>query len=365
MTIYLWPFVWTLVSAVFGTVGNLVVVYVYAFHWEKCKSRIFFLMLAFLNFVNSVYSMPVEAYILWRPLDFDHELLCKTSRLSVFFINNTCVSLFITVAIDRLLLVYKPLTRRLLTVRYAKLCCLACFLIAAATAWPGYILYGTATAFEEIDGVKVTGKTCFLSDKLSGLKWPRLYNIIHVVLTIVLFTTLVIMYIFIGRKLYLVSGKGGESKTSKRSFWQIVKSVKFRSLFGSTSKQDVEPSSPVKTVQGSSKKEKPTNSRSSSKIYVRRVSGSNDRASRDNTITLLLVTMSFILSFVPYVTLVALRYMVKDFYSSMGKERRIVYHVFLRFYLFNSTLSPFIFAFSNARFRLKLFYLFWQRWRNK
>lgn len=362
LTIYMWPFVWVLVSSVFGSLGNLIVMYVYALHWQKCKARIFFVMFASLNFVNSIYSMPVEAYILWRPLDFDHQLLCKTSRVTVFVINNICVALFITVAIDRLLLVYKPLRHRMLTVRYAKMCCVACFVIGTATAWPGYVLYGTATAYEEINGVNVTGKTCFISDDLSGLKWPRLYGRILLVLTVVFFITITVMYIFIGRKLYQVSGKVTESQKSRTSFGSLFWSLRIRTFLNSKSRPNGKSIPPVKTVESVKQSGRPDKrSHSASSVSIRRLSGTTGQASRDNTITLLLVTMTYILSFVPYISLVTLRYMHDDFYSSMSKSRRIIYHIFLRFYLFNSTLSPFVFAFSNAKFRQTVLNLFCKR----
>ena len=365
MTIYIWPFVFVVICTVFGVIGNTMVLYVYVFHWEKCKSRVFFITLATLNFVNSAFNMPIETLVLWTPLEYDHHWLCKTSRGMSFLVNDTCVTLFISIAIDRLLIVYKPFTRRLLTVRYAKICSVTCILLGAASAWPGFVFYGTATVFEEINGVNVTGQTCYLSDRLmSEVTWPKLFSMILFMLTIIAFLVIIVMYILIGRKIYHVTRNSSFSRKSKQNVGSIVKSFNFKSFTRSSLKS--KDSSQNEVVQNKTlKQNKKTEQKSKTDQYMRRVSGTNFQASRDNTITLLLVTMTFIVSFAPYITLVTLRYMDEEFYHNLNKSGRIAYHVFLRFYFLNSTISPFIFEFTNRRFREKVKHLFWTRWRKQ
>lgn len=369
MTIYNWPFGFLVICIVFGVVGNSVVLFVYIFHWKRCKSRIFFVTLALLNFVNSAFNMPVETYILWRPLDFDNYWLCKTCRGTSFVINNTCAILFVGIAVDRMLVVYKPLKHHLLTVRYAKLCCGACLFGGVASGWPGFVLYGTATAHETMDGVNVTGKTCYLSDELmSGLKWPTIYVIVLLVLTVIVFLVTIVMYFLIGRKLYRVTKANSIGRKPQCTINKIAQTVNFRAFTSSASDQNSEraPRAKPEGFELKTQRKSPiSKSRQDFNPYIRRVSGNNFKASRDNTMTLLLITATFILAYVPYIAIAMFRYMHEDYYEHMIKSERIAYHVFLRFYFLNSTISPFIFCFSNRRFRAKLVYLFWQKWRTR
>ena len=145
MEVYIWPFILVSVYATIGCLGNLLVLYVYFLKWSRTKTRFFILALTLVDFLNCSINMAIEAAILWNPLHFDHNNLCKVTRGMTFVLNDISACILVAIAIDRVLCVYKPLKRRALTMTYAKRSCITAVIIGCSVGWPGFILYGTAT----------------------------------------------------------------------------------------------------------------------------------------------------------------------------------------------------------------------------
>jgi len=79
---------------------------------------------------------------------------------------------------------------------------------------------------------------------------------------------------------------------------------------------------------------------------------------RRNTLIMRMVTIAFVVSFLPYLVIVTLRYSNPDIPNKLSKIEQILYHVFLRTYFINSMINPFIYGFMNGEFRAKLKELF-------
>lgn len=350
MEIYIWPFVFVVVYATVGCLGNVLVLYIYFFKWQHTQTRIFILALAGVDFLNTGFNMPIEAVILWDPMQFDHHNLCKTTRGITFVINNVSACILVAIAIDRVLCVYKPLKRRSLTLMYAKWSCVIAILIGTVTGWPGFVFYGTATLPEKLDTVTVLGKTCLIADEfiISKSRWPFIYSIILFALMITVFIILSVLYIMIGRKLYVVNGSlDVYSVKRKASLMDTLKKIALgheednpESRQPDLDKRRVSFKVSAKTVSA------PRGAR-----MCRRISGTNLTASRDNTVTMAMVTVAFMVSFLPYLIIVTLRYINSQFYFDLTKNEKIAYHVFLRQYFLNSVINPFIYSFANKQFR--------------
>lgn len=77
-----------------------------------------------------------------------------------------------------------------------------------------------------------------------------------------------------------------------------------------------------------------------------------------NTLIMRMVTFTFMLSYLPFLILVTLRYSHPEIPGSLSRNSLIVYHVFLRSYFFNSVIRPFIYAVMNEDFRHGVMNLF-------
>lgn len=343
MEIYIWPFIFVSVYAVIGCLGNLLVLYIYFFKWTRTKTRFFILALTLVDFLNCSINMPIEAVILWDPMHFDHHNLCKATRGMTFVLNDISACILVAIAIDRVLCVYKPLKRRVLTMTYAKRSCIVAVIIGCSVGWPGFILYGTATLPEKLHTVTVRGKTCYISDDFLKTKtpWPFIFSIVLFILMIGVFLILTILYIMIGRKLYIVTKGDFETYSDKRKVF--VESLTNLAMGHIDNDHDIS----RENTSVSLKKIPPRFRRMS-----RRVSGTNLTASRDNTVTMAMVTITFMVSFLPYLIIVTLRYINSQFYFDLNRNEKIVYHVLLRQYFLNSAINSFIYSYSNKQFRL-------------
>ncbi|KAH3712823.1 hypothetical protein DPMN_072580 [Dreissena polymorpha] len=82
-----------------------------------------------------------------------------------------------------------------------------------------------------------------------------------------------------------------------------------------------------------------------------------------NTLIMRMVTFTFMMSYLPYLILVMLRYLDEDIPRKLPTNLKIVYQVFLKSYFLNSVLRPFIYIVMNERYRMKLLKLIrsWRR----
>ena len=376
-SIKIWSFVLTLIYSICGTIGNSLVIYIYGFKWKKNKTRIFILCLGVLDFINCTFNMPVEIAIAWSPLDFDQHFLCKLSRGCTYVINNTGSLVFVAVAIDRYLLVYKPLKSRSLTPKFAKGMCLLALIIATAVSWPAFVFYGTRTIVIPVAGkYAVVGKTCLISDNFD-LTMPLIliFTTFLFSLLIIIFFILTILYILIGRKIYIATCTDLKTPESARESGILGKSIisaitgitKTKTQQEKTDETKLKPpklensvsmevsftedaelyTTPVQKGTANGKRKTKTLSRIS-----RRYSSMNSGATRRNTIMMRMVTIAFMLSFTPFLVLLIIRYTDPMFYNNINtKAGKIIYDISLRSYLINSVVNSWIYGFMNRQFR--------------
>jgi len=240
MDVNIYPLVFAVLWAILGFFGNVTVIYIYLTKWKKTRTRVFILCLGILDLCNCAFSMPMEVAILWYPLSFDYDTLCKITRGVTYVFNNTGSLVFVSIAIERFLIVHYPLKSRRLTPRFSKGMCLLSFLIASAVSWPSFVFYGTHTLTIPIPQyhVNVIGKTCLIADEHEIRKGTILiYTSILFGLLVLTFVILSALYISIGRKIYMAActdiSDGGVTPT--RAFSKSIISA----LTGVTKQKDL------------------------------------------------------------------------------------------------------------------------------
>ncbi|KAL4217729.1 hypothetical protein ACF0H5_022470 [Mactra antiquata] len=380
--ITIWPLIFIFLFAVVGAVGNSIVIYIYGRKWKKNKTRIFILCLGVLDLINCIFNMPIEVVVLWYPLSFDLHYLCKISRGATFVINNTGSLVLVSIAIERLLLVYYPLKSRQLTPKFAKLMCLVAFVIASSVSWPSFVFYGSHTITKRIPDTNmfIKGKTCLISDEhefRTGL--ILIFTTVLFTLLILIFILLTCLYIAIGRKIYIatctdLSTEGKEEATklfsksiisaitgvtkpieqhkfSSKRYSNVVSNQRLSSI-SDTSVAGTLPhqSRELSTITSSESVEKLPTSKSKPRMS-RKYSTVRSKPTRKNTVMMRMVTIAFMLSFTPFLVILIIRYTNSQYLSSLNTSGQIAYHVFLRTYFINSMVNPLIYGFMNASFR--------------
>lgn len=380
--VLLWPLILIVIYSICGIIGNLIVLYVYLRKWKKNTTRVFILCLALLDLVNCAINMPFEVALVLNQTQFDHHYLCKLSKGLTYVINNTGSLVFVSVAIERYICVYYPLQSRQLTPAFAKGMCLASFLIASSVSWPSFVFYGTQTMYYPTKSVDYRYKTCLISDEHKFDKgWPLIFAIVLFALLFFVFIILIILYIAIGRKIYLATCTDldhSQDTTNRKSASRLLSKSIISAITGvskpemtsdeGTSRRFSRHKADRNTTELSCRHEHSVMSESStlssslprpgsaSSIKVvrhesRRFSSHRHQATRKNTVMMRMVTIAFMVSFTPFLCILLIRYTNKNYYFHLGTTGKIVYHVFLRSYFINSMVNPFIYGFMNMHFR--------------
>ncbi|KAH3712835.1 uncharacterized protein LOC127858280 [Dreissena polymorpha] len=463
--VYIYPVSLLTAFMIIGLIGNCFVLYIFIKQWERNKTSVFIITLAALDVVNCSLIIPVEISVFARPFTYDHDVLCKISRCLSFIVTANYSFVLVTVAYDRYLMVCKPLKRITYGQRYAMRACIGATVLAVVTQWPALVIYGTSTitlpvpknSTETDDNATeihyfVQGKTCHVTnyydevDKIPKLLFLGFLMGGHVII----FGTLIVMYMVIGNRLFLSSfvdildNSGHASGLLKLGIVSAITGTAAKGKIPSCSHQtgtfSADPSqSPKKKntlarAQSADEAEKAdvkwrrsledhrisigplaTGNDSERFKYKRSVStpeednvfetsgdkngvdlvpqseglspalcGSSMNVSmahtsaphrqakpggdlkelslKKNTLIMRMVTFMFILSYLPYLILVMLRYVDGDIPKKLPTNLKILYHVFLKSYFLNSVSRPFIYIAMNEQYRSKLLKLIC-RWR--
>ena len=362
-------FVYTMLLMFLGLPGNFLVIIVYLLKMARTTSRHFIISLAVCDFVNCAFGMPVELSLLANYFRFDYPILCKVSRFSTFFMNNTSSLVLLGIAVDRFRRVCLPL-RPNMTVKHSKIICIVAGIFSMISAAPALLIYGTKTVYVPgpTNKTMFVFKTCYIND-YSGTRYPMVFNLYLFIGTLTIFFALAIMYALVGRVVCKRKKFTEESITFRSSFVQDANgtSRKSRSLSMTTrfwrSIPDFSPKSlrhghGKNTVMNTNRlpdilEPNAIRDRTVSDTSIRRHGGKSVRAGR-TTMILFLVTLLFILTFVPYLTIVTMRYINPHMVEYMTPVELSVFNLMLRSYLMNSALNPLIYCFLNRQFRMKV-----------
>ena len=75
---------------------------------------------------------------------------------------------------------------------------------------------------------------------------------------------------------------------------------------------------------------------------------------KKTTSLMFIVTVVFILSFVPFLVVVLLRHNIRNFVSQLSHSGRVAYRIFLRSYFLNAAVNPLIYSVYDPNFRKAL-----------
>ncbi|XP_050397486.1 orexin receptor type 2 [Patella vulgata] len=328
--LYIPVIVFLIFLSVVGTFGNILVCCVYWKKAYKASSHYFILTLAILDLVTCLIGVPTEIFDLRYPYVFFFPIVCKILR----FIHSSTIisssSVLIAVAFDR----YYRICRlgKQFSVRKARILCIVSVILGILTSWPSVLLFGQKTIELGIPGVY--GADCSTDDSVRGTIYPTLYygflfNLFF--MTVVFFA---ILYTKIGleiwrRKKAHISDNFGNSETVKNSITNTV-------------------SDPTSTEMSSDVDD---NCHIGKHVKVK-IQKPRQRMRVGRTTTVLFaVTLAYILSFLPYLIVMVLRSVLKDFESGLDDIGEVIYKFCVKSFFINNAINPIIYSFLNASFR--------------
>jgi hypothetical protein len=332
---------------VLGLVGNLMVCYYYGFKTKRTANTFFIIILAIYDIIVCVVFMPTEiADIQLFYTSFDSGVLCKLLR----FVNNFAVigSIFtlISIAVDR----FKKICRvsgSQMGIRTAKL--VSTGIIGISILWnlPAFVIYGSIQIpVQNSLGIALMGSDCEYTKDAGLKKYVWAFNGANILLFIVSSVVLIVLYSIIGytllkhkKKLMMYkqskintisSNENGNSMTD----WALK--VTANAVGNETGIAKPRTSFPAIRKQDSTLFQKQSVSGDAAKI----------------TLVMVIVTIVFIVSFLPYLSLSVLRVVrPKHDMESLNDAEKVWFKIGSRSFLLNSSLNPWIYGIFNTSFR--------------
>ncbi|XP_062603587.1 beta-2 adrenergic receptor-like [Saccostrea cucullata] len=308
------------VLCIVGVIGNFHVLMVYLLRYKRSSYRTYILFLGALDMTNSTISMPLTIVYLSFPLEFFNDFFCKVYRFFLYYVSIASTIILVIVAVDRYRKIKTPFKRQW-TKKQTFRICLAGLFSGLVFAWPAPILYGGRNVPLPVNNL--TGHRCYIEDKFKNTPFTAVFNVILTSLFILILTTLVILYHFI---------------------WKVVKNhVNFTMHSESMHSLSVD----LDKLNGSGNQHSDKTVKNHKYQRLRRT-----------TITLLSVTIGYLVSAFPHHCLALVIFLFPETECNMSFSGSVVYYTFVWIFLVNNVINPVIYSFSDVRFlkQLKSFY---------
>lgn len=403
VTIYL------IILMIIGVFGNLVVLYIYMFRFKRSSSRVFILSLAAFDLTTCLLGLPFHVLDLIYPLTFVWDDVCKALSFSLMFTILASIFVLDLIAIDRYRKICKPFKKQLSSTG-TKISCWITVLVSVVFAVPMIFIYGSADIDTRIPNI--TGKECYISNDYIGSEVPMIYDGFNILVFVTSVFLLTGLYIKVGivvwkrrhihdttRNLSKRSNSGTSTPDTAVSQLNTINTDgKVRTVasvhFNKSNKDGnavqllnlTSPifKSPVKNQNSGSSNNSPQLTEREKKLQRKRIkrlmselsSVSGDEATsvegfgkskftskkqmRTMRITamLFIITLIFIISFLPYLIISVMNGLDETFWNNMSNGEFVLINFLLRTYFINNMINPLVYWFLDNKFKQEVHRLF-------
>lgn len=355
------------VLSIVGVVGNASVLMVYYRWFSATTHRTFILVLAFFDFIACAIGAPFAFIEPFFSFTYTDIASCKIFRFILYY---TCIASSFTlvlIAYERYRKICTPLKLQF-TVTFAKraLFCIS-GIIPFICSCPALILYGNATI---ATGVRnITGTRCFISDIFSVTHWPRTFNMFLLFLALLCTLSMAVCYTAIARQV----SRMGKAKIARHTQTTAIRDTVAESsalteddsemtIPRNKSLDDLPVTNLSQCLSINSNDNMPDmngkmrlsyvkarkNFRKTTSKILRQFISSRGKTTLRLTKMLTLVTVCFVISYLPHMILM-LSSLFMETEESLLKDNwyQIVFYSFL----LNNLVNPFIYATMDIKFR--------------
>ncbi|KAJ8321588.1 hypothetical protein KUTeg_000059, partial [Tegillarca granosa] len=323
----------------FGVIGNAHVLYIYATKFKPSNHRLYILCMASLDMATCCIGMPFILVDLNYPLMFESVVICKSLR----FLNYFMVMVFV-----------KPFEKQMTTKR-AKYACALGLIISVSLSWPAPILYGhstvdaqTISAMFRID-YNITGTQCFTEDKYKNTKYQAYYNIILLVVIIASTIILCTLYSLIVRTIFKNSEYFDNEcrKDLGHSTETVVEFPPSSSVRLTTFKKYQLTDIHERTLNQEEELSQNNNDKRDKKC----IKNWRTDQSKKITVILAIVTVVFILSYIPHLSLKTKAMLTPQFFLHLSDMELFLYNTFVWTFFISNMSNPIIYGLCVSKFR--------------
>ena len=335
-----------------GIPGNLIVLIVYPSRFPKTTHRMFITGLAVADILVCVVTLPFEITEMRLQYTFYNSWCCKFFRACNTLFALSSIFILMGLSGDRFRRVCTPLKVQM-TSRHATIYIMFCVVLAVIFSWPNFFISGIRLVNL---GNNVTGYDCSLSDQFAKTKYPTLYGGTLFLVFIICMISLIVLYSLIGRQIvkhFQFKRRFSRSSTSKSTSSTPV-SNDSRKLM-STNKAEQEYNNEVfidnKPKETQEMLTRKSHRKSSKHHSTKRQSVKEDAGSKKLTKIALAISLAFILSYLPHLTISLLTALKGKFLLPPGPVVSAVLPIVTRSFAINNVVNPIIYGLMDKRFR--------------
>ena len=318
-----------------GIPGNSFVIYVFRRSWKTSNSKLFFVWLAIIDLLNCTLALPLEFVNVINQYTYDYEWLCKVTIFSTYWLTLTSGIMLVIITIDRFRKVCRSLNWQFSN-KIARILCAVSFFIALGLSWPVLILYGIHKF--ETDPNSTLGSECSITNSYERTVYVRTYSATLMIVFAVTFMITMLLYIIIGRQIF-------RQTTARKRTLRKKKFSKSDNRVNENFERKNNELSPAYAVKTTDKPSTRYHERIEQQI------SQNQTRARKSALIMFLISLAFIVSFVPYLILRLRQALSSDFVPSMTSTERTLYKTFLRSYWLNCAINPFIYCACASEFQ--------------
>lgn len=318
-----------IIVAALGGLGNISVILVYCFRMKKQDNRYFIPILACVDLIgcvtNAVYFHLDDATQFIYPSD----ILCRLLSFMVIFNNGVSGHIILVIALQRYLILCRPFGRQL-NRPLRRLAIVVICLLSLLYASPVLFSSGKLETIMSYNGVNVTTASCTYSSNMGSTESQTFFRHVYfgVLLALILLNIIVTgcLYFPVIRKIYHTF-----SRLKRMSF-----------MSQNTFKAEVDCETP--SVNQSADDAEADHGDNCTIAQA--------RMKNNMSVTLLVIIIVYMCSFLPSLVTQTLALGEPEITDTMIHFN--LYYFFLRFYLFNHVLNPFIYICFDVKFRREL-----------
>lgn len=336
-----------------GIPGNLIVLIVYRSRYPKSTNRMFITGLAMADILVCVVTLPFEITEMRLQYTFYNSWCCKFFRACNTLFALSSIFILMGLSGDRYRRVCTPLKLQM-TSRHATIYIIFCVVLAVIFSWPNFFISGIRLVNL---GNNVTGYDCSFSDQFAKTKYPTLYGATLFLVFIICMISLIVLYSLIGRQIlkhFQFRRRFSKSSTSKSTSSTTPVSNDSQNLMP-TNKAEQEYNNdafidkkPKETQEMLTRK---SHRKSSKHRSTKHQSVKEDAASKKLTKIAFAISLAFILSYLPHLTISLLTALKGKFLLPPGPVVSAVLPIVTRSFAINNVVNPIIYGLMDKRFR--------------
>ena len=334
-----------------GIPGNLIVLIVYPSRFPRSTHRMFITGLAVADILVCVVTLPFEITEMRFQYTFYNSWCCKFFRACNNLFALSSIFILMGLSGDRYRRVCTPLKVQM-TSRHATIYIIFCVVLAVIFSWPNFFISGIRLVNL---GNNVTGYDCSLSDQFAKTKYPTLYGGTLFLVFIICMISLIVLYSLIGRQIlkhFQFRRKFSRSSTSKSTSSTPVSNDSQKLMPTNKAEQEYNnevfiDNKPKETQEMLTRK---SHRKSSKHHSTKNQSVKEDAASKKLTKIAFAISLAFILSYLPHLTLSLLTALKGKFLFPPGPVVSAVLPILTRSFAINNVVNPIIYGLMDKRF---------------